>query len=224
MTGMPDIPQPHDSLIRYAFSVPDIAASIFKGYLPPAIASGLDWSGIRPESGSFIDEDLRRSECDLLYRIPVAGTAGGEVFIHLLFEHQSTPDPDLPRRLLRYKDRIWERCRRENPSRLLPLILPVALAQVEGGWPFSTEFSELLAWPAPLRAALQEYQIQFEFVLIDLWMISFDDLRGNEAPGSCNPCSKRVRRRDLVAWVKRTRRCCGRYTRIKLLRVCSAMR
>jgi len=70
--------QPHDSLIRHTFGSPGNAGSLFRAQLPPSLAEVLNWERIQLESGSFVDAELRRSECDLLFRVPIHGTEGDE--------------------------------------------------------------------------------------------------------------------------------------------------
>ena len=79
----PEIPQPHDSLIRHTFGSPENAASLFRAQLPPSLAEVLNWERIQLESGSFVDAELRRSECDLLFRVPIRGTEGDEALIYV---------------------------------------------------------------------------------------------------------------------------------------------
>ena len=131
--------------------------------------SALDWEQLRLESGTFISEELRRSESDLLYSVPVKGNAESELFLYLLFEHQSTSDRWLPLRLLNYLVGIWQRYRKQFPdAEGLPPVLPLLLSQVEGGWRVSTQFADLLLWPEGLRDSLEAYQPRFEHLLIDL--------------------------------------------------------
>ena len=102
--------------------------------------------------GTFIDEGLRESQSDLLYEVRHIGT-GQPVSMYMLFEHQSSPDPWIRLRLLRYCCRIWEDDLREDPDRheLRPIV-PVVFYQGERGWNYSTEFADLFpeaarSWP-----------------------------------------------------------------------------
>src|SRR6266581_7826380 len=155
----PEVPQPHDSLVRHTF-------------------------GQLQHAGSFLDEALRQSESDLLYQVPLREYAeSGEtsLLLYLLFEHQSTKDRWMPLRLLRYMGQIWQRQIDEQPAAPgLPPIVPLVLAQVAGGWKVSPRFHDQLLWPKapPLRASLEVHQPQFEHALIDLAGIDLQALRG----------------------------------------------
>ena len=99
------------------------AASLLQAYLPPAVSGELLWSSLKWQSVSFIDERLRDSESDLLYAIRRKAD-GAAAWLYVLLEHQSTPDPWLRLRLLKYSIRIWERDRQRHPTekQLRPIV------------------------------------------------------------------------------------------------------
>ena len=113
-----EIAKPHDHLFRSVFGEEREAeaAGLLQAYLPEAISRELRWSSLKWQPASFIDDRLRDSESDLLYAIE--RTAGGApAWLYVLLEHQSTPDPWLRLRLLKYSIRIWERDRRRYGGR-----------------------------------------------------------------------------------------------------------
>lgn len=105
---MADIHQPHDRLFRAVFSDASEAASLLQAALPDTVRNSFDWTTLTLVEGTFIDEDLRESQSDLLYQVEHVET-GRPVSMYLLFEHQSSPDPWMRLRLLRYCCRIWVR-------------------------------------------------------------------------------------------------------------------
>ncbi len=79
------------------------------------IQAQLDLKGLQVEKTKFVDEDLSARFCDVLYRVPVR--TGGETFIWILLEHQSSNDPLMPLRLLEYMVRAWTKlCRASAPQ------------------------------------------------------------------------------------------------------------
>lgn len=138
---MADIHQPHDRLFRAVFSDPAEAASLIRKALPDTIRRRLNWTTLTLTDGTFIDEELRESQVDLLYEVEDTDT-GEPTSVYVLLEHQSTPDPLMRLRLLRYCCRIWETDFRNNPDRHgWRLIVPVVFYQGTRGWRYSTEFS-----------------------------------------------------------------------------------
>ncbi len=58
-------------------------------HLPAELRAVCDLSTLKLESGSFVEDDLRQYFCDVLYSLK---TSAGDGYIHVLVEHQSTPD------------------------------------------------------------------------------------------------------------------------------------
>lgn len=97
---------PHDALFKAVFGEPDNARGALRAVVPPALAAAVDWSTLAREPGSFVDDELRECHTDLLFSAQLRD--GGGALVYVLFEHQSTPDPLMAYRLLRYAVRIWD--------------------------------------------------------------------------------------------------------------------
>jgi predicted transposase YdaD len=161
---------PHDALFKQVFSQPARAAEELRHVLAPQLAARIDFATLAVERGSFVDDDLRECHADLLFSASLAGTT---IRIYVLFEHQSSVDPWMPLRLLKYMLRIWEAAREADPGAAkLPAIVPVVLHHSDTGWRAATEFAELLALPGDAPALLAHVP-NFRFAL--------DDLSGDEA-------------------------------------------
>jgi hypothetical protein len=64
-----EIHHPHDLMVRAVLSDLTEAASFLQAHLPDEVSQGLNWSTLRLVEGSFVDDDLRSSEADLLYGV-----------------------------------------------------------------------------------------------------------------------------------------------------------
>ena len=158
-----ELHQPHDKLFRSIFSDATEAASLLQAALPTTIRDQLDWPTLTLLEGTFLDDDLRESESDLLYQIAHTGTQE-RVWLYALFEHQSSPDKWMRFRLLKYCCRIWDASFREAPAQSqLPPVLPVVFYQGFRGWTHSTELADL--FPEPLRS--WPWVPRFAHVLLD---------------------------------------------------------
>ena len=165
---------PHDAVFKAVFEQPEHAAAELQHVLSADLVAAIDWSSLALEPGSFVDEDLADQHSDLLFS--ASATASGEkVLVYLLFEHQSSNDPKMALRLLRYMVRIWDRFAQTHPAEPLPLIVPAVLAQVPGGWSSPTRFSELFSPELGDlgRAVLPD----FSFAVDDLHRTTDDELR-----------------------------------------------
>jgi len=168
----------HDHLFRSIFGMPERAAAELRSVLPAAVAEAIDWPSLAPVSGSFVDEELRGREADLLFT--VRRRDGVDALVYLLFEHQSTFDRWLPLRLLDYMTRIWQRWRRDHPRAARPpRIVAVVLHQGEEPWPAGTRFGELFEDADGQEHDLfDETSVDFRFVVDDLTACSDAQIRG----------------------------------------------
>jgi len=168
--------QPHDKLFQAGFRIPANTAAFLRGHLPPWLVKRIQWSKLRHEPGSFVNERLRKSESDLLFRVPCDG---GTALLYILFEHQHDKDPWIALRLLRYMLEIWREFLAKNPGATkLPVILPVVLAQNSTVWSIPTRFSELFDLSG--EDGLQAFVPDFTFRLIQLAEIPFDKIQGTD--------------------------------------------
>ena len=151
---------PHDALFKAAFSQVEVAAEELRWVLPADLVAQMDFSSLSLEAGSFVDEALREQHTDLLYSLQIAGSPAR---VYVLFEHQSSGDPWMALRLLRYMLRIWEGCVVGGALRL-PVIVPVVLHHSELGWRAATRFEGLFDLPAAAAA----FTPHFRFALDDL--------------------------------------------------------
>ena len=86
-----EIPQPHDAMVRAVLSDLSEARSFLQRYMPEELNRILNWSTLRLRAGSFVDEDLRRSETDFLYEVQRVDS-DASLWLYILLEHQSSPD------------------------------------------------------------------------------------------------------------------------------------
>lgn len=174
--GDAEIHQPNDKLLRATFSVPENARGFFENHLPANLASVMDWGSLSLEPCTFIDPHLSGSESDLLFRIKLRQS---DVFLYLLFEHQSSEDPRMALRLLSYILRIWERfSKNETPSAKLPPVLPVVLAQGKRVWKTTPRLEDLIGIPAEFAEILGPWQPRLAYKLLELVRIPYGEIAG----------------------------------------------
>jgi predicted transposase/invertase (TIGR01784 family) len=140
-----ELHQPHDRMVGTVLRDLTAAQSFLQAHLAPELSQRLNWATLKLAEGSFVDEELRRSETDVLYEVAdVSGQA--VVWLYVLVEHLSAPDRWIRVRLLKYCCRIWEyQLAQKPPPRALRPIIPLIFYQGAQGWSYSTEFAELFA-------------------------------------------------------------------------------
>ena len=88
---------PHDELFRALVSDPGRAAALIRDHLPDRVVGLLTDAMPVPLDGSFVDEALRGSQSDMLFKVELA--SGGPAFVYVLAEHKSHADPGTPLQL-----------------------------------------------------------------------------------------------------------------------------
>jgi hypothetical protein len=113
--------------------------------------------------GSFVDQEMRQTQCDRLYRIRLRG--GGQAFVYCLIEHKSAPDGKVALRLSRYLVRAWEWLERDAEGKgLLAPIFPLVVYHGRQPWRVPLRFSAILEALDEVRNHL----LDFPFGLLDL--------------------------------------------------------
>ncbi|HEX2674998.1 MAG TPA: Rpn family recombination-promoting nuclease/putative transposase [Polyangiales bacterium] len=157
---------PHDALFRYTFSQPEHAAALIRSNLPSTLVEHVDWSSLQLKPGSFVDEELAWRHSDLVFE---ARVGGHDARLYVLVEHQSTADPLMAFRVLRYMTRLWSHVLAEDPARTtLPAVIPIVVHHGTSAWTVSCELRDLIELDAALVDALGEHLPRSRFVLDDL--------------------------------------------------------
>ncbi len=164
----------HDNFLRTVFSTPDHAASLLGTTMGERFLRNFDLSTLSLVSGTFVDEDLRRHEVDLLFKIQATEKL---VYIYVLVEHQSTPFAMMPVRLFRYVSKIYQALDAENRSqRHVPEIIPVVLYNGERRWTAPVKLSDFYSRPT-LTGLAGVAPIELEYKLFDLSATSDAQIR-----------------------------------------------
>ena len=176
---------PHNALFISVFSKKEQAVAALRAIVPATLAALIDWDCFALANGSFIDAELSHRETDLLYWAKLL--TGEEIAIYLLWEHQSTFDPLMPLRVLRYKIRIVDQWLASHKgARRIPVIIPVVVSHVAGGWKASESYMDILMLPGELHDVVRDYVPNFRFIHDDLTKASDTELtsRSMQALGS----------------------------------------
>ncbi|WPB76923.1 Rpn family recombination-promoting nuclease/putative transposase [Archangium violaceum] len=144
----------------------------------------MDWSSLRREPVSVVDPELRETESDLLFTARLR--TGQPLLLYVLLEHQSSVDPWMALRMLRYVVRQVERWRQEHPeSTRLPVIIPLVMYHgPDGVWTAPRRVEELFELPQEEEAREQWRALvpRFEYLLDDLTAEWEEALRARSGP------------------------------------------
>nr|WP_241391711.1 Rpn family recombination-promoting nuclease/putative transposase [Yersinia frederiksenii]ULG19836.1 transposase [Yersinia frederiksenii] len=187
---MKTTPTPHDALFKQFLTHPETARDFLDVHLPPALRQACDLNTLRLESGSFIEEDLRAYYSDVLYSLK-AGQGDG--YIYALIEHQSSPDRHMGFRMMRYAIAAMQR-HLDAGNDKLPLVIPILFYH-----------GQVTPYPYPMNW-LQEFSepelagqlYGNDFPLVDVTVISDDEIMTHRRMAILELLQKHVRQRDLA--------------------------
>jgi hypothetical protein len=172
-------PQPHDTLVKAAFSRPENAVGALRAVLPSALLAQLDLRTLRLSPTTFVTPELAQLHADLVYEVEIAGRPGFVCFV--LYEHQSTVDPLMPLWVLVYLAGAWKRWVDTHPgARSLPPILPVVLYHGDAPWTAATSLREIIDLPSEALDVCKASLPSLTFILDDLCRVPDEDVRARE--------------------------------------------
>lgn len=135
----------------------------------PDLVDRFDFERLEPVPNTFLLDDWRKRESDLLFRLPFR--SGGELppaLVCLLIEHQSEADPWMPLRILVYSVLYWERewkaWESERPRRSefrLSPVVPIILHTGSPPWRTHRVLADLIGGPEELRAFAPQWEPLF---------------------------------------------------------------
>jgi len=97
--------------------------------------------------------------------------------VYVLVEHQSSSDPLMAFRMLRYVTRIWDQHLRGHPNaRRLPAVIPLVVHHGRSRWAGPVQLLELIDLDPDAKEAMQPYLPGFEFLLDDLGAVDAGQL------------------------------------------------
>ncbi len=134
------------------------------------LVAPLDFSRLQHINRSFIPDNLREQESDLIYSVPFRSDADttDELLIYILIEHQSTVDPIMGFRLLFYMTQLWDFQRRtweadntpRSEWRFRPII-PILFYTGDRKWQTPLALSTLMTLPDTLSPFVPTFETLF---------------------------------------------------------------
>jgi predicted transposase/invertase (TIGR01784 family) len=154
----------HDNSYKLLFSHPEMMVDLLKGFVNEAWVNQCDFTSLEKVSGSYVSDDLRDREDDLIWRV----RWGDEwIYVYLLLEFQSTVDHFMAVRILGYLGLLYQdiiRTGELKPQDKLPPVLPVVLYNGARPWQAPVNLDPLIH-PAP--AGLENYRPHISYLLLD---------------------------------------------------------
>ena len=162
----------HDHGYKLLFSHPRMVQDLLQGFVHEDWVRQVDFSTLERVSGSYVSDDLREREDDVIWRVRL----GPEwLYVYLLIELQSRPDPFMALRILVYTGLLYQELVKGGHfthNGKLPPVFPLVLYNGEPLWGAAQDVAELIEAVPGLMA----YRPHLRYLLLDE-----GPLQGNQA-------------------------------------------
>jgi predicted transposase/invertase (TIGR01784 family) len=156
--------QAHDTSYKLLFSEPEIIIDLLQGFVREPWVNELDFTTLEKVSGSYVSDDLRSREDDVIWRVRYRQNW---IYVYLLIEFQSTIDAYMAVRLMSYMGLLYQdliKTKQLTEGKQLPPILPVVLYNGEKRWDAATELKDLIV---KVPGGLEKYLPSLNYLLLD---------------------------------------------------------
>ena len=154
----------HDHSYKLLFSHPEMVKDLLTGFVKETWVDQLDFSTLEKVSGSYVTDELRDREDDIIWRVR---WGGDWLYVYLLLEFQSSVDRFMAVRIMSYLGLLYQDLIRQKaltPSGKLPPVLPVVLYNGEERWRAAQNVNELVE---RVPGGLERYRPELSYLLLD---------------------------------------------------------
>ncbi len=155
--------QPSAISYKHLFSHARMVEDLLKGFVREEWIDKLDFSSLERVNGSYVSDDLREREDDVVWRVQ-----WGEdwLYVYILLEFQSTVDQWMAVRIMTYIGLLYQdliRTGQLNKENRLPPVLPVVLYNGERKWTAATDIVQLVQ---DVPGGLSRYRPRLQYLLL----------------------------------------------------------
>ncbi|MDZ7852554.1 MAG: Rpn family recombination-promoting nuclease/putative transposase [Halomonas sp.] len=154
----------HDHSYKLLFSHKTMVKDLLTGFVKEAWVEQLDFSRMEKVSGSYVTDELRDREDDMIWRI---WWRDRWLYVYLLLEFQSSVDKHMAVRVMSYLGLLYQDLIRQDaftPSGKLPPVLPIVLYNGEQRWTAAQNVADLVE---SVPGGLERYRPQLSYLLLD---------------------------------------------------------
>ena len=184
-----------DRSIRWLFKDPEYVRGLLEIVNDPLVEE-LDFSRLTQENTTFIPDNLREQEADIVCSVPYRRSEDAgetdetdeteDLLLYILIEHQSTVDASMGFRLLFYMMHIWDTQRRDWESEEVPMsqwrlrpIVPIVVYTGDRPWHPPLSLTALMGY---IPASVAEAVPSFTPLFLNVKETEVSDLTRNDHP------------------------------------------
>ena len=155
----------YDETYKRLFSNPKLVEELVRHFVNEALANELDFESMETVETTTFSHNLEKKENDKLLKLK--RKAGGEVYLILMLEFQSSNDFSMPVRILNYVARLYDEITKvqgEVESLTLPAVFPVVLYNGKFNWTAKTSLDDLRGGDDDWRQATSMVQARYHLI------------------------------------------------------------
>jgi hypothetical protein len=164
----------HDNGYKNLFSHSEMVRDLLLGFVKEDWVEQLDLTSLEKVSGSYVTDDLRDREDDIIWRIRWGDSW---LYVYLLIEFQSTVDKYMALRIMVYVGLLYQDLIKSGkiPEKVkLPPVLPIVLYNGKPRWFAATEINDLIQ---DVGGGLGKYLPHLKYLLLDEGSFADEDLK-----------------------------------------------
>ena len=165
--------KPYDSAYKLLFSHKSIFHQFLTRFVDKEVFRNLKVDDLELVDRSFISDNFKRREADIIYRVKVdrqdegAGSVAADqprkdVYVYVITEFQSTVDKSIPVRLQLYISMLHDLLLRNGHKGNLPVVLPIVLYTGTKPWTIPENTTKLIG-----HGVLLEYILPFKYYCLE---------------------------------------------------------
>ncbi|MFM9272179.1 Rpn family recombination-promoting nuclease/putative transposase [Halomonas elongata] len=154
----------HDNSYKRLFSEPAMVRDLLTEFVQEEWVDQLDLDSLEKVSGSYVSDDLRDREDDIIWRVR---WGEGWLYVYLLIEFQRTVDRYMAVRVMAYEALLYQDLIRQKaftPAGKLPPVLPIVLYNGDQRWTAAQNVADLVE---PIPGGLSHYRPSLPYLLLD---------------------------------------------------------
>ena len=186
----------HDRFFKLLMKDNRVACDFFKMHLPQDLQEAIQWETLKSEKTDHINRKFNESMTDIVFSVLINKKIA---LLHLIVDHQSTPDILMPFRSEHYRCNVIDDYVKRHPkTKTIPLVIPIVLYHGKAAWTFDTDIRNIVDAP---RALVDKYAFK-PFIFINLHKIEDEQLREHLWSGVMQLALKHIFEQDVLPYIK----------------------
>ena len=154
----------HDNGYKLLFSHASVVADVLRGFVKEDWVQEVDLTSLERVEGSYVSDDLRSRESDMLWKVQWRGRA---LYVYILLEFQSKVDRFMAVRVMTYLGLLYQDLVRQKALTSSGRLPPVFLLVLYNGaqpWRAVLDVADLIE---PVPGGLDAYRPRLRYALLD---------------------------------------------------------